>query len=136
MRKPGLRLEGQATDLIWGMVHADKAGTEVIGLRVDCGDAGTLYLSKTQAHEVIDTLNSLLSQLTQQKGKRPQCEIEFKGGKCPCTCLHTTHPVANHAEGCPERPFCGNPLCKVEQTPMETLTHHDSRCPESGPGWA
>jgi hypothetical protein len=131
---PKLHLEGQATDHIWGMVHEQK-GQDVIGLRADCGDGGTLYMTIPQAHEVIDTLNSLLSQLAQQKGKRPKCEIEFKGGSCPCTCLHTTHPVANHAEGCPERPSCGNPLCKVEQTPMETLTRHDTRCPEYGPGW-
>lgn len=86
-----LRLQGNATDHIWGMVHADKEGTDVIGLRFDCGDAGTLYLSKAQAHETIDTLNALLQQLTEQEKK---C--------CRCTCLHTVHPVANHSPDCPE----------------------------------
>src|SRR5271154_6549358 len=34
---------------------------------------------------------------------RPECELERLYGKsCPCTCLHTVHPVVNHAEGCPE----------------------------------
>ena len=71
------------------------------------------------------------------KGRQQaKCDIEFNGGKCPCTCLHTTHPVANHAEGCPERPSCGDSLCRVEHTPMEDITRHDTRCPESGPGWA
>ena len=55
---------------------------------------------------------------------------------CHCTCLHVTHPVKVHNEGCPERPSCGNTLCHVEHTPMESLTRHDTRCPEYGPGWA
>lgn len=34
---------------------------------------------------------------------RPMCEQEFfHAMPCPCTCLHTVHPVRNHAEGCPE----------------------------------
>jgi hypothetical protein len=37
--------------------------------------------------------------------QRPQCELERLGmvAYCPCTCLHTTHPVENHADGCPEK---------------------------------
>lgn len=57
-----LQLQGKATDHIWGMVHAEE-GVPYIGLRVDCGDSGTLYLTRSQAHEVIETLNSLLSEL-------------------------------------------------------------------------
>jgi hypothetical protein len=34
------------------------------------------------------------------------------------------------------KPSCGNPLCRTEETPMETLTRHDPRCPDYGPGWA
>ena len=35
---------------------------------------------------------------------RPECVYErIEGKKCPCTCLHTVHPVANHADGCPEK---------------------------------
>lgn len=55
-----LHINGQATDNIWGMVHEPE---HRIGLRVDCGDAGTLFLTKSQAHDVIDTLNSLLSEM-------------------------------------------------------------------------
>ena len=33
-------------------------------------------------------------------------------------------------------PSCGESLCRVEHTPMEDITRHDTRCPESGPGWA
>jgi hypothetical protein len=54
-----LVLNGRATDHIWGMAH-EVDGETLYGLRVDCGDAGTLYLTKSQAHDVIDTLNSLL----------------------------------------------------------------------------
>ena len=57
-----LSVDGFSTDHIWGMVHIEK-GVDVIGLRFDCGDAGTLYLTKSQAHDVIDTLNSLLSEM-------------------------------------------------------------------------
>jgi len=37
--------------------------------------------------------------------QRPQCELERLGkvAACPCTCLHTTHPVKNHSDGCPEK---------------------------------
>jgi hypothetical protein len=36
--------------------------------------------------------------------RRPPCEVErLQGGTCPCTCLHTVHPVRNHADGCPEK---------------------------------
>jgi hypothetical protein len=34
------------------------------------------------------------------------------------------------------KPPCGNPLCRVQETPMETLVRHDINCPERGPGWA
>lgn len=35
---------------------------------------------------------------------RPLCERERIHGKfCGCTCIHTTHPVKNHAHGCPEK---------------------------------
>lgn len=54
-----LYVQGEATDHIWGMVeHSGK-----IGLRFDSGDAGTVYLTKRQAHETINTLNDLLSQM-------------------------------------------------------------------------
>lgn len=66
-----LWVQGHATDHIWGMLHrredniADPAsnGELEIGLRFDSGDAGTLYLNKHQAHDVIETLNNLLSQM-------------------------------------------------------------------------
>ncbi len=41
--------------------------------------------------------------IIQFEPRRPPCERErrLSGAKCPCTCLHTTHPVRNHARGCP-----------------------------------
>lgn len=41
---------------IWGMVDGD--GT--IGLRLDCGDGGSLKLTKEQAIEVRDTLDKMI----------------------------------------------------------------------------
>jgi hypothetical protein len=36
------------------------------------------------------------------KSTRPPCEIEALQSKsCPCTCLHTVHPVVNHSPSCP-----------------------------------
>lgn len=48
-----LRLDGCAGSPIWTMEEAD--GT--IGLRLDCGDAGMVRLTVTQAQEVISALN-------------------------------------------------------------------------------
>lgn len=57
---PGsLEVRGYATDHIWALTN--EAGE--IGLRFDCGDSGTLFLTKRQAHEVINVLNEVLSQL-------------------------------------------------------------------------
>lgn len=41
---------------IWGMVEADGK----VGLRLDCGDMGTLKLTKEQAIEIRDTLNEMI----------------------------------------------------------------------------
>jgi len=53
-----LILSGHATDHIWAMQHDD----DLYGLRVDCGDAGTLYMNKAQAQEIIETLQLILSE--------------------------------------------------------------------------
>jgi hypothetical protein len=52
-----LEVQGCATDHIWAMEHTID-GQDVIGLRFDCGDAGTLYLTKYQAREVIGILQT------------------------------------------------------------------------------
>lgn len=51
-----LRLDGKATDHIWAM--EDQPG--YIGLRMDSGDSGTVYLTRAQAEEVVLTLETLL----------------------------------------------------------------------------
>jgi len=65
-----LFVQGNATDHIWAMAEAEDGETNPatakpahIGLRFDCGDSGTLYLTRNQAHDVIDTLNDMLQQL-------------------------------------------------------------------------
>lgn len=49
-----LRLEGLATNDIWSI--EDGPNTHPIGLRLDAGDSGVVYLSKKQAIEVIKSL--------------------------------------------------------------------------------
>ena len=51
-----LNLAGQSTDHIWAMQHED-----LIGLRLDCGDSGTVLFSRSQAKEVIETLQYMLN---------------------------------------------------------------------------
>jgi hypothetical protein len=51
-----LILQGKATDNIWAMM--DENG--LIGLRLDHGDAGVVYLTKEQARSVVDTLQKML----------------------------------------------------------------------------
>lgn len=69
-----LFVQGHATNHIWGMLHDPLTETDTysgssdggfveIGLRFDSGDSGTIYLTKRQAHETINTLNDLLSQM-------------------------------------------------------------------------
>lgn len=53
-----LKLEGQSTDLIW--VMEDGPESHPIGLRLDSGDSGVVYLSKSQANEVIDCLKEYI----------------------------------------------------------------------------
>ena len=48
----GMFLYGEAKGPIWAM--EDRPG--FIGLRLDCGDGGTVYLTKEQAREVIAEL--------------------------------------------------------------------------------
>lgn len=47
-----LHLQGQAEGSIWAML--DRPG--LIRLRLDCEDAGTVYMTKEQAKEVINVL--------------------------------------------------------------------------------
>ena len=56
---PGIALE-YATDLIWTM--EDKPG--FIGLRVDCGDAGTIYFTSDQARQVVEAFQKHLGETT------------------------------------------------------------------------
>lgn len=51
-----LSLDGKATDHIWAMEDVEG----YIGLRMDCGDAGTVYLTPKQARDVISTLQIFL----------------------------------------------------------------------------
>ena len=57
-----LEVRGYATDHIWALANEVHDGA--IGLRFDtCGEHGTLFLTKRQAHDVINVLNDVLSQM-------------------------------------------------------------------------
>ena len=56
LERAGLFLYGEAKGPIWAM--QDRPG--LIGLRLDCGDGGTVYLTKEQAREVIAELQHWL----------------------------------------------------------------------------
>jgi hypothetical protein len=58
IRENQLVLNGHATDHIWAMQHDD----DLYGLRVDCGDSGTLFMTKAQAQEIIATLQGIISE--------------------------------------------------------------------------
>lgn len=50
-----LFLNGLGTDQIWLM--ADGPTTHPIGIRLDCGDSGVVYVSKDQAKELSEQLS-------------------------------------------------------------------------------
>lgn len=49
-----LKLSGNCTDDIWAML--DGSEPHVIGLRMDCGDSGVVYLSRAQAQQLMNEL--------------------------------------------------------------------------------
>lgn len=54
-----LVLNGKATDHIWLM--EDGPPSHPIGVRLDCGDSGTVYLSRSQALDLAEQLNHFSS---------------------------------------------------------------------------
>jgi hypothetical protein len=56
-----LRLNGNATDHIWLMADGDEPN--VIGIRMDCGDSGTVYVSRKQAAELAAQLQDMLREV-------------------------------------------------------------------------
>jgi hypothetical protein len=56
-----LHLNGNATDHIWLMADGDEPN--VIGIRMDCGDSGTVYVSRDQAKELAEQLQSILREV-------------------------------------------------------------------------
>ena len=51
-----LILQGHATDQVWAM----RSPTGTIGLGLDDGAAGTVYLNEKQARTVVETLQKML----------------------------------------------------------------------------
>lgn len=56
-----LHLQGNCTDHIWLMLDGEEPN--VIGLRMDCGDSGTVYLSRSQAVFLVEELGLFLAKL-------------------------------------------------------------------------
>jgi hypothetical protein len=53
-----LHLQGKCTDHVWLMEDGEEPS--VIGVRMDCGDSGTVYLTRDQAADLADQLKSML----------------------------------------------------------------------------
>jgi len=58
-RGPELTLDGKATDHIWCMADGDEP--HVIGIRMDCGDSGTVYVTRDQAKELAEQLTDFIN---------------------------------------------------------------------------
>lgn len=58
---PELKLEGRGTDLLWTMADGDEP--HVIGVRLDCGDSGAVYVTKEQALMLSVQLRDIVTQL-------------------------------------------------------------------------
>ncbi len=57
--KEGLWLNGKATDHIWCMADGDEPN--VIGVRMDCGDSGTVYMTRDQAKDLAEQLTDFVN---------------------------------------------------------------------------
>lgn len=57
----GLQLQGRATDLVWTMADGDEPF--VVGVRLDCGDSGTVYLTREQAADLSSQLADIAKKL-------------------------------------------------------------------------
>lgn len=53
-----LFIHGHSTDHIWLM--EDGPESHPIGIRLDCGDSGAVYLSKLQARDLAEQLNDFI----------------------------------------------------------------------------
>lgn len=53
-RDNSLRLQGKCTNHIWLMEDGEEP--HVIGVRMDCGDSGTVYLTRVQAKDLAGQL--------------------------------------------------------------------------------
>jgi hypothetical protein len=56
-----LRLDGKASDHIW--IMADGDDPHVIGIRMDCGDSGTVYVTREQAVDLAAQLTAIVDEL-------------------------------------------------------------------------
>ena len=74
VRREALLLAGLAGDPIWLM--ADGPETHPIGVRLDCGDAGVVYLSSDQAEDLAEQLTKMVRSL--QHSTAPEQERRRK----------------------------------------------------------
>jgi hypothetical protein len=68
--KTELHLSGLSTDHIWLM--EDGPENHPIGVRLDCGDSGVVYLSKTQAQQLGSDLLAFSAPTDEEKGSKQQ----------------------------------------------------------------
>jgi hypothetical protein len=60
-----LSIQGTAGDPIW--VMCDGTEQHPIGVRLDCGDGGTIYLSKDQATDLASQLQQSVIELAEHE---------------------------------------------------------------------
>jgi len=73
-----LWLQGRSTDLIWLMMDGEEP--HCIGIRMDCGDSGTVYVTRQQAEDLIGQLRGMLDVIDRRK---IICQIEESGQAAP-----------------------------------------------------
>lgn len=67
LEKNDLYLNGLGTDHIWLM--EDGPESHPIGVRLDCGDSGTVYLSRQQAQDLAEQLLTFTDSKVQPDGQ-------------------------------------------------------------------
>ena len=59
-----LILQGRCSDPIWVQVDGEEPFS--IGIRMDCGDAGVVYLTRDQAYELLKQLDETVTALDEE----------------------------------------------------------------------
>jgi hypothetical protein len=93
-----LLIQGKATDLIWLMQDGEEP--HVIGVRLDSGDAGVVYLTRQQALDLADQLKEFAGE--SEIPLLCKCECHDRGvprGSVSCCTRALAKSIGEAAEG-------------------------------------